>query len=867
VYCQSDKWKRTFEGIFKTGRGSRNDKLRAIKKTFTALDIRLTPPRIVAPIITFGTWKGGDRDGNPFVVASFTNQTFVDQKEFVLERYIKTLRHLIDKLTPSIDHISSSEELLNSIKKDQKSFPYVSDIKPHEPYRCKIRYILEKLENTLTRVKEVKKRAGETTKPLLGQTLVGPSGYNSAHQLLSDIDVIYDSLVQNGGKAQGRSSVQDIKILVETFGFHMASIDFRQLSTKNSSALKEYLTAISHPQAATFDQLNEKDKQAALVSLIRSEYIEMDPYAISSLSKISRDTLETMLIFADAARTDPRTTGKFIISMCQNASDVLTMLMLMKLVGMLITKDGEISSCDYDVTGLFETVDDLKSAPRIIEDLMAIDFYREYVVKLRGGKLTVMMGYSDSVRDGSSLAADSQVIRTAMALKSLEEILNSKYDTQPRLEFIYYRGRGDTIPRGFGGSITKAIGSQLITRRAEDHTEQNRYLRVYASVPSAVHHFHSVYSAHISSQVNEINFDINRYQSYFEFFGKISNIHWNTFVRGPVGKIYFDVLIKYSILPHLHKSHFASRPIAREGDKYDIDKIRAIPFTMDLAQLREFTVAYYGTGTAFAIGEPILSSGEQGALRLLRELVNGASDNKEALDQLLEVDDILERVEPKLAKLLRFCFAADLSSASGRAQLIERALAVEDEDSWLVQIIDKYNSKSEGINEIAGIVLDLLEKKLTVVDVLREMYRTYPPFRYSMENKETALIIRNKKVVDEYTKEASAEEKTVLNKSEHEAQLTREWILKISEQQTLTSKTLKQDFNSSELFLLHKIQSKLMREYRATLAKKQALSTDKTLKQEQIELEYKQLQRSLDNLSVYIQMTILAVSEALGFGG
>jgi phosphoenolpyruvate carboxylase len=233
------------------------------------------------------------------------------------------LRHLIDKLTPSIDHISSSEELLNSIKKDQKSFPYVSDIKPHEPYRCKIRYILEKLENTLTRVKEVKKRAGETTKPLLGQTLVGPSGYNSAHQLLSDIDVIYDSLVQNGGmkdfqiarhfltsyylgKAQGRSSVQDIKILVETFGFHMASIDFRQLSTKNSSALKEYLTAISHPQAATFDQLNEKDKQAALVSLIRSEYIEMDPYAISSLSKISRDTLETMLIFADAARTDPR---------------------------------------------------------------------------------------------------------------------------------------------------------------------------------------------------------------------------------------------------------------------------------------------------------------------------------------------------------------------------------------------------------------------------------------------------------------------------------------------------------------------------------------------------------------------------------
>jgi phosphoenolpyruvate carboxylase len=89
----------------------------------------------------------------------------------------------------------------------------------------------------------------------------------------------------------------------------------------------------------------------------------------------------------------------------------------------------------------------LKSAPRIIDELMAIDFYRSYIIKFRGGKLTVMMGYSDSVRDGSSLAADSQVIRTAMALKTLEEDLNKKYDTSPRLEFIYYRGRGDTIPR------------------------------------------------------------------------------------------------------------------------------------------------------------------------------------------------------------------------------------------------------------------------------------------------------------------------------------------------------------------------------------------------------------------------------------
>jgi phosphoenolpyruvate carboxylase len=124
----------------------------------------------------FGTWKGGDRDGNPFVVASFTNQTFIEQKEFVLEQYVDMAKKLVDKLTPSTNHIVISEDLKFSLQKDNKKFPYIRDIKPQEPYRAKMRYILEKLENTLARVKEVKKQAGETTKPLLGLTLPGPTG-------------------------------------------------------------------------------------------------------------------------------------------------------------------------------------------------------------------------------------------------------------------------------------------------------------------------------------------------------------------------------------------------------------------------------------------------------------------------------------------------------------------------------------------------------------------------------------------------------------------------------------------------------------------------------------------------------------------
>lgn len=129
------------------------------------------------PVIVFGTWKGGDRDGNPFVVASFTNQTLVDQKEFVLQQYIALATELLDKLTPSSNHVEITPELQASFEADSKIFPYLSNIKPWEPYRAKIRFVLEKLNNTLIRTSETKKQAGATVKPLLGQTMPGPSGY------------------------------------------------------------------------------------------------------------------------------------------------------------------------------------------------------------------------------------------------------------------------------------------------------------------------------------------------------------------------------------------------------------------------------------------------------------------------------------------------------------------------------------------------------------------------------------------------------------------------------------------------------------------------------------------------------------------
>lgn len=191
------------EAILQAASSSRKDKLRAIKKTFKQLGAEKKPPRVLFPVIVFGTWKGGDRDGNPFVVASFTNQVLVEQKvsslyslenivfhhpadgdclcvqEFVLQRYIELASELLDKLTPSEHHVETTPELKASYEKDAHAFPYLPNIKPWEPYRAKIRFVLEKLRNTLLRTQETKKQAGEGVKPLLGTSLPGPSGYFS----------------------------------------------------------------------------------------------------------------------------------------------------------------------------------------------------------------------------------------------------------------------------------------------------------------------------------------------------------------------------------------------------------------------------------------------------------------------------------------------------------------------------------------------------------------------------------------------------------------------------------------------------------------------------------------------------------------
>lgn len=828
--------------------GDRDLKLASIKDAFSSMHLELSPPRVEHPVIRWSTWRGGDRDGNPFVIASFTNHTLVEQKKMMLEFYLQRVQTLIDKVTPSTDHMRVPKSLLESIRKDSLLFPYLENIKPYEPFRVKLRYIHEKLRHSNIRASEVLQRAGLTVMPMFSQMNPGPIGYSNSSQFQHDLSVLYESLRKSNCKAQARSGVQDLKLLSDTFGLVGPSIDFRQTSDKNASALFEYLRATHFPDPDKINSSNECERRSYLLDILTCKDFLFDPWVIPSLSTISRDTFETLIVFSDAAKADRLTIGKFIISMCQSVSDILVVLVMMKLTGMLLvdSETGELQ-CDHDVAGLFETVQDLRNAPVIVRELLEIPVIRQYVCQHRNGHVTVMLGYSDSVRDGSALASDAETSRAALDIQRVQHQLNHNRPDNEHIQFIFFRGRGDVIPRGYGGSITKAICSQSVTMIEEDHTEQNRYLRRYFDNTTALDHMHTLYSAHLTSYLSKQHSRTAQFQRFFEFFGKLSTLEWNTLVRGDAGKTFFDILLKYSVLSHLSQSHFASRPVSRSTEGgIDIDSIRAIPFTMALGQLREMSSSYFGTGTAFERGSRILEDLE-GTITFLVAAQLESSDRAAFESSISSTNNS----DPLLGLIARV-FGGDETRIT---ELISRADHLLDinqsEFKSFAEILSMYDSVSNGISIIAQNMLDLVNGSMSSLDMLQTMYREYAPFRYSMENKETALIIRHKQVVDMYTHDATEEERQILDRTEAEAKLVHRWLLRIMEQDELRSKTLTRDYDSSELFVLHAIQAKLLCEHRY-------------LKSEVAGSDHKD---KMTTLEMYIQMSILALAEGLGFGG
>ncbi|HEY3230343.1 MAG TPA: phosphoenolpyruvate carboxylase, partial [Roseiflexaceae bacterium] len=397
----------------------------------------------VPPLLRFGSWIGGDRDGNPYVTPEVTVETVRLLRTQALQLHIRAVEDLSHRLGQSTRQVEISVELQSSLDTDAAHFPDIAGLlahrNPYEPYRQKCTYIRERLLRSLDHTAKHVPDWGSAG-PLPAQERF----YHRHDELLDDLRVMERSLRANAGAAVADGVLHDLIRQVEVFGLHMAMLDIRQHSERHTAALAEVLAHAG--VCADYSTLDE----AARVELMSREVAGSRPLIPARLP-YSAETVETIRTFRTIAaildQLSPQAIETYIISMTTGASDILAALLLAKESGLYQPEAG-ISR--LNIVPLFETGSDLAGCAAIMEACLRLPTYREYL-GLRGGVQEVMIGYSDSNKDVGFVTANWALYQAQRALRDLA--------ARSGIELRLFHGRGGAIGRG-GGPANQAILAQ-----------------------------------------------------------------------------------------------------------------------------------------------------------------------------------------------------------------------------------------------------------------------------------------------------------------------------------------------------------------------------------------------------------------------
>lgn len=371
----------------------------------------------VPPVLRFASWVGGDMDGNPNVSAETVRAALARHRALVLERYYRETLDLSRRLSQSSSRVAVDEAVLRRIEAYSSRFPAALDAVPPRhrdmPYRVWLRLIGARLQAT---------------------SRDDRSGYATPDEFLDDLQCIATSLANHRGASAGLFSVRRLVRRLETFGFHLATLDVRQNALVHRAVVGRLLGDPSWSERPA----------AARASRLRRA-IEGGEAPIGGPA--DADAERTLAVFRAIAECRTRygghAIGPYIISMAQGADDVLTVLLLARWGG-LVEANGVVP---LDVAPLFETLDDLRDAPDVLRSLLADDVYRAHLTD-RGHRQVVMVGYSDSNKDGGIAASRWAVQRAQAALVATLDAAD--------VDLTIFHGRGGTVSRG-GGKLTRAV--------------------------------------------------------------------------------------------------------------------------------------------------------------------------------------------------------------------------------------------------------------------------------------------------------------------------------------------------------------------------------------------------------------------------
>jgi phosphoenolpyruvate carboxylase len=541
----------------------------------------------VPSFLRFGSWIGGDRDGNPNVTPETTELALRLQSRATLQEYIKRLNIVFKHLTHSDKLCTPGSEFNDSLNSDESLCDKVFVNGPraylHSPYQRKIAFMRYRIQQNLDKVRAL---IVDNT----ADTSQYTECYASEDDFLKDLLLIRDSLYSHGDEKIADLALKDLIRLVESFGFYLMQLDIRQESTRHTDAVAEILK-----QSNTFidyHSLGESERITMLSDLIHNQCSGIN-FDRSQLSDANRETLHVFDIIEKMYdEISTRAFGEYVISMTHQASHVLEVLLLATLVGLTGKKDDQWF-CKISISPLFETIEDLSHIEEVLASLFDDDTYKT-LLSASGNLQEVMLGYSDSCKDGGILASSWQLFEAQQKVIDLAD--------SHQIDCRLFHGRGGTIGRG-GGPTHESILSQPegTVHGQIKFTEQGEVLsNKYSNPETAVYELTlGVAGLMLASRYQILpskstataeNMAIMREIMQY---GETSYRELTDHTEG-----FLDYFYEATPVNEIALMNIGSRPSHRKKGDRSKSSVRAIGWVFGWAQARQTLPAWYGIGTA-----------------------------------------------------------------------------------------------------------------------------------------------------------------------------------------------------------------------------------------------------------------------------
>lgn len=542
----------------------------------------------VPPLLHFGSWIGGDRDGNPFVTPAMTRETLALLREQCVRFLEGRVELLAGRLSLSERVNGSAPALTQILETGVELFPELAQqlaaLNPEEPYRRALTFMRERLRAT--------------------EALDAHAGYTGPDALLADLRTVEQALREGGGNYTLSSDLHDVIRQVEVFGFHFATLDVRQHAKVHRAALTEIFATLQ--LVADYDALDDHQRSELLQHHI-NERRPLIPADIAGFSEQTRETIETFRMIRQALDGEHRgAIDAYVISGTEGPVDVLEVLLLMKEAS-LSRAGGE--GARLRIVPLFEAGATLEAAPETMAWLLGTPAYRA-ALRAVGDHQEVMIGYSDSNKDVGYVASGWGSYR---AQRRVAEVLRAA-----DVSWVFFHGRGGAVGRGGGptNDAILALPHGTVEGRLK-MTEQGEVLTAKYSVGEIAHReLELTTSATLATGANRPADGDGRLALYEQVVGEMATVSEGVYRRlvheDPSFVEFFTAVTPVNAISSLR---LGSRPARRQASSAGIDDLRAIPWVFSWTQSRIVLPAWLGLGTALA------QARQEHGVELLQEMV------------------------------------------------------------------------------------------------------------------------------------------------------------------------------------------------------------------------------------------------------